>query len=80
MNGVQVSKSSINLLIFAGNEKMAAAGRAATKVWSLLPIVFAEKFVEFIPNDEERKVFSETVSQQFQSGDYHISFRVYETP
>jgi hypothetical protein len=79
VNGVQVSTSSINLLTFAGNEKMAAAGRAAGKAWGLLPVVYAEKFAEFIPNDEERKVFSETVSQQFQSGDYHLSFRVYET-
>lgn len=70
-------KSSINLFTFAGNEKMAAAGRAAGKAWGPLPFVHAEKFAEFIPNDEERKTFCETVSQQFQSGEYHISFRVY---
>lgn len=61
------------------NEKMAIAGRAACKAWGLAAAVYAEKFTEFIPDDKERKAFGDKVRQEFQSGNYHLSFRMYET-
>ena len=58
--------------------KTAAAGRAARKAFGDAWNVLAERLEEYIPDEEERKVFGEKAREEMISGRYRLTIQMYE--
>ena len=51
----------------------AAASREALQAFKGQPLI-AENFKEYIPNDEERKLFGEKAEAEFRDSRFHVTF------
>ena len=77
--GVEVSHPvSPRFELICIDPKTAQLGRAAARAFGRVFPTLADHFKEFIPDDEERKVFGERATEEFTSGKFCCYFKTYE--
>ena len=56
----------------------AELGKMAAKVFGGAWPAFVDNFKDFIPDDNERRVFGERATEEFTSGRYRCYFKLYD--